>query len=184
MQKQIAYSWISPQLIIQDLNPENLQGVQAVYDSCRYLLDWEGRAAEYSPTFIFKLYQNPALPLNGILASVKLQAVSYKQKVIGFIELYHGYPTTTTLWIGTFLIHKDFQQQGFGLEVIHQLCQEAQKIGYKTIELGVALKNWAGIRFWTKLGFDKIKRHWGAKVYTPENFAGIVLEKTLQEDKK
>ncbi|MCP4439472.1 MAG: GNAT family N-acetyltransferase [Aureispira sp.] len=175
----LPYIWTSTQLVIQDLSIDTITATQEVYDSCRYLLDWEGRAKEYSPTFISQIYQTPELPPNGILSNARLQTVLFKNKPIGFLELYHGYPSPNTLWIGTFLIHKDFQQQGFGIEVISQLCIEVQKLGFQYIELGVALKNWPGIRFWTKLGFDRIKRHWGHKVYSSDNFAGIVLEKSL-----
>ena len=42
------------------------------------------------------------------------------------------------------------------------------------------LKNWKGLRFWTKAGFDKVIGIYGDKVYNQNAFALIGLEKILE----
>ena len=52
-------------------------------------------------------------------------------------------------------------------------------MNYKKIRLGVHLKNWPALRFWTKIGFDKIIDIVGDELYSADTFASVILEKAL-----
>ncbi len=100
-------------------------------------------------------------------------------KIIGFFDIYHGYPTAETIWISILVIKNEIQQKGFGREVIELISKEAKEKKYTSIGIGVHLKNWKGIRFWSSNGFDKIKRISGDKNYSANNFSIMFLEKSI-----
>lgn len=100
-------------------------------------------------------------------------------KIIGFFNLYHGYPNKDTLWIGLFVIDSEFQGKAFGQEVIKSICDECKKLECKSIGLGVYLKNWKGLRFWNNNGFNIITGVYGDKEYSENNFSLMGLRKEI-----
>ncbi|OFY44063.1 MAG: hypothetical protein A2X18_08050 [Bacteroidetes bacterium GWF2_40_14] len=100
-------------------------------------------------------------------------------KIIGFFDIYHGYPTADTIWISILVIKSEIQHNGYGREVIEFISKEAKEKKYTSIGIGVHLKNWKGIRFWSINGFDKIKRISGDKNYSVNNFSIMFLEKSI-----
>ncbi|MFT4146127.1 MAG: GNAT family N-acetyltransferase [Mobilitalea sp.] len=100
-------------------------------------------------------------------------------RLIGFFDLYHGYPDKDTLWIGIFVIDKEEQGKSYGQEVIRSICKESSRSNWKSIGLGVYLKNWKGLRFWNNNGFNKISGIYGDKEYSDETFALVGLTKEL-----
>lgn len=99
--------------------------------------------------------------------------------IIGFFDLYHGYSRGDMLWISMFLIDAGYQKQGVGRQVIDALSSDGKQKGYNSIGIGVHLKNWKGLKFWQRNGFDKIMGIYGDMTYAPDNFALIGLEKKL-----
>ena len=100
-------------------------------------------------------------------------------RMIGFLDLYHGYPDNETLWIGMFLIDKEVQGNSYGQEVIQSIFEECTRTGWKSVGLGVYLKNWKGLRFWNNNGFNKIIGIYGDKVYGENAFSIIGLKKEI-----
>ena len=111
----------------------------------------------------------------------RLKSITLKDsgKQLGFIELYFGYPTKETIWIANLVLAKEYQKNGYGQEVIEYISKEASKAEFKKVGIGVYLKNWSALRFWTKSGFDQISGIYGDKVYSENTFALIGLEKNL-----
>ena len=100
-------------------------------------------------------------------------------KIIGFFDLYHGYQNNETVWISIFLIEKEVQGNSYGQEAINSICDECKKSGWRSIGLGVHLKNRKGLRFWNNNGFNKIIGIFGDKEYSATTFAIIGLKKEL-----
>jgi GNAT superfamily N-acetyltransferase len=100
-------------------------------------------------------------------------------QIVGFFDLYHGYPKSDIVWISIFVIDKEAQGNAYGQEAIKSLCEECKKYGWKSIGLGVHLKNWKGLRFWRNNGFDKIMGIYGDKVFSENTFSIIGLSKEL-----
>lgn len=109
------------------------------------------------------------------------KAIYLKQngKVVGFLDLYHGYPAADTLWISIFVVDKSYQNRGFAHEVISSLADDAKAAHFSKMGVSVYLKNWRGLRFWTKAGFDRITRVYGDKDFGPDTFALVGLERSL-----
>lgn len=82
------------------------------------------------------------------------------------------------------MIDPAHQRQGYAQEVVEGTAEVARQIGYGAIGIGVQLKNWPALRFWTKQGFDKIVRIVGDAEHSESTFAAISLRKRLDPANK
>lgn len=96
--------------------------------------------------------------------------------MIGFIELYNGFPSENNYYIGSLYIENKYQGQDFGKELIKSIINEVTCRGFKSLSLGVELKNWQAIRLWYSLGFNKITRIYGDNVIAENKFMSMELE--------
>lgn len=97
------------------------------------------------------------------------------EEIIGFVSLYHGYPEDDSLYLAMMCISGDFQNQGYGQEVMKHFLLEVDLLGYSEVRVNVSLRNWAGLRFWNKSGFNYISGIFGDKEFAEGKFADIEL---------
>ena len=83
---------------------------------------------------------------------------SKNEQAIAFLSLLEGYPRKNTLYLGLFLIDKQFQKMSVGTKIINEVINIAFDSGYKSIKLSVQDNNKSGYPFWQKFGFKKVKR--------------------------
>jgi len=102
-----------------------------------------------------------------------------ENKLIGYFDLYFGFPSTDCVWISIFVIDGAFRKEGYAQEVINKLSNECKKNGFPKIGIGVFLNNWRALRFWTKAGFDKVFGIFCDGEYQENKYAAIGLEKIL-----
>jgi diamine N-acetyltransferase len=62
---------------------------------------------------------------------------------------------------------------------VNYIFNEASVIGFSEARIGVHLKNWPALRFWTQLGFDKILGIVGDDKHTEKTFSVLKLQKRL-----
>ncbi|PKP34033.1 MAG: GNAT family N-acetyltransferase [Bacteroidetes bacterium HGW-Bacteroidetes-15] len=169
-------------IVISDSTLDEYSALQIICDSWVDKKLIEG--TEFEPNYIHNCLTNGDLPPipNASKSSYRLKSIYLKHsdELIGFTDLYFGYPTNDSAWISIFMIHERFRNNGYAQEAIAIISQECRKLGYKKIGIGVFLKNWRALRFWTKVGFDKVTSISGDKDYSEESFARIGLEKSLK----
>jgi ribosomal protein S18 acetylase RimI-like enzyme len=102
-----------------------------------------------------------------------------EQTMIGYLSTYHGYPNKEILYLGFLFIDTVFQRKGFAKEVVVRLSEEAKSIGYTSIRINVALKNWPAMRFWVNNGFRSIIGVHGDREIGEDQYAFLELEKIL-----
>ncbi len=100
-------------------------------------------------------------------------------EIIGFFDMYHGYPTLETLWISMFVIDQSVQKSGFGGQMVDLLSIEAKQSGFSALGIGVHLKNPKGLLFWVKNRFDQIIEIKGDKKLHVNSFPIIKIKKIL-----
>lgn len=166
-------------LTIENCSQEYKESIKEAYMSCSYMGEYTGESL--CEQDIDNIMNNPELPPGGSreFTGFKLIREVDSQSVIGGIEYYTGYDDSSTLWIGLMFIHKNFQTKGFGSEVIKAFTELARSGGFKRIGLGVYLKNWQGLRFWIREGFNQIRDMHGDRVFGQDKFALLSLYKQL-----
>lgn len=102
-----------------------------------------------------------------------------KGSPIGLLELYKGYPTPNTLWIGLFIIDSKYRRNGYGTQCLQSIINFAKSNDLTHIGIGVSLKNWRGLRFWHSIGFDKIERITGDVLYSEKTHALLSLSRPI-----
>lgn len=166
---------------ISDSTLNECNNLQSICDSWVDKKLIEG--TEFEPNYIYNCLTNGDLPPipNASKSLYRLKSIYLKHtdELIGFTDLYFGYPANDTAWISIFMIHKKFRNKGYAQEAIAILSEECRLLGFKKIGIGVYLKNWRALRFWTKVGFNKITSISGDKDYSEKSFARIGLEKSL-----
>ncbi|MBS4538772.1 GNAT family N-acetyltransferase [Clostridium sp. D2Q-11] len=139
--------------------------------------------SKFPNNYIEKCFKEGDLPPTpeASIEQYTLKSIYLKEegKIIGFFDTYHGYPTEDTLFIGILLIAPDYQRKGYAQEVIDFISKEGGVLNYRRISIGVYLKNWKALRFWTNAGFDKVLGVYGDKEYNENSFAFVGLEKSL-----
>ena len=172
--------WETEEIIIRDTIAEDIDSLQEIYIQSQSTEGWT-RNEEFTNDYILNAFSKGNLPPGGMKKYYKIQSMFHKKssKIIGFLEFYHGYPQKEALYIGTLLFSEDYRNRGYGQEVMNQLFKKVKELGFSKARLGVTLKNWGGIYFWNKLGFDKITKYSGDKKLTKNSFAILELEKNL-----
>ena len=80
------------------------------------------------------------------------------QQPVVFLSLLEGYPESSTLYVGLFLIDRRFQKNSIGTKIMNIVVEDAFSEGYTSIKLSVQDNNVSGYPFWKKLGFKAVKR--------------------------
>jgi ribosomal protein S18 acetylase RimI-like enzyme len=177
--------WETARLSVADSTLAEATELQQVHDACAYIEAWTGaRSDSQQAESMLSALQGGDLPPGGSKEFFRLQSIRMKATthLIGFADVYHGYPTPEVFWVGFLGIHPQHQNQGYGLEFVQGLVDTVAGLkSYSTIRLGVALKNWPALGFWTKAGFNRIVQMRGDKLYSDQSFAFLILERRLEE---
>lgn len=89
-------------------------------------------------------------------AKYQLYVVTHHHQIIGYFDMYQGYPNEKIFWISIFVIHQNLARQGHGNKVLDLIHQELYDKNKHDLGLGVKLKNINALKFWTKNGFTKV----------------------------
>jgi len=177
--KLISDKWNSRRLTISNLKEDEIPRVQDLYETSKYMNQWDGQS--YNPEHIKDCFFNGNLPPDGKIENYRIQTIRNQedQKIIGILSVYHGYPSTDSVYLEFLYIDKDIQKQGFGQEVINQFIEVTAALGYKEIRINVALKNWPALKFWIKSGFNHASGIYGDHEYSETTYANLELVKIL-----
>jgi diamine N-acetyltransferase len=177
----ISDSGETPRLIIRDSVMEECGKLQEINEASDYIEKWVGWKTPKD--YAVKAITEGNLPPGGKREFFKLLSICLKEAgdIIGVVELYHGYPTADALCIGWLFIIPQHQKQGYAKEVFCYLTEEAEKSGFAKIRLGVHLKNWPALRFWHKVGFDRIADIVGDSEHSAGTNATVILEFTVNK---
>lgn len=178
--QMIPESGETERLILKDSVMEECNQLQKLNEASDYIAKWVGWKTP--PDYAYKTLTEGNLPPGGVKEHFKVKSICLKadSELIGLVELYHGYPSDDSLCIGWLFIHPEHQGKRYARETVNYLSEEAYKAGYDRIRLGVHLKNWPALRFWTSMGFDRIIGFIGDHVHTENADASVILMKGLK----
>ncbi|MFX3635093.1 MAG: GNAT family N-acetyltransferase [Candidatus Pristimantibacillus sp.] len=183
--KLIPSKWNTSSFVIENLDQSEIGIVQELYKSSSNSSEWDGN--EYDAAYINTAFHSGILPPEGIRDHFRIQTIrsrDQENELIGFINIYYGYPFNESIYLAFLCIDKKYQKHGCGQETIKQLILEARKMEYTEIRVNVSLKNWSALRFWTQSGFNQISGIFGDKELSEDKFADIELVNDLRWDNK
>lgn len=99
-----------------------------------------------------------AVPPGKDLDSKSYVSLYKDNKCICIIDFIVNYPQEKTGYIGLFILDNDIHGTGLGTSILNQLTSACIHFGLKRIELGCYKTNEIGFSFWSKKGFQEIKR--------------------------
>lgn len=180
----VAHSWETDRLIITDTVESDASDLQIIYEE-HFNEPWAYDRSHLKSDYMTGYIANPELPPNGTREMYRLQTIRLKedQSIIGYLDVYHGWPRADVFWLGDLYLLSKFQGEGLGSELVNQMIADINKAGtYKYMRCNVSLKNWPGLRFWARIGFNHIVGYTGDKQYSVNTFADITLELNVQEN--
>ena len=143
-----------PEFIIEPVTLNNLSKYENIfYSNDEYYMITDGRTATKQDCIETIEYAD-----NFPEGMCQLIGFSEDEDAIAFLSLLEGYPRKSTLYIGLFLIDKQYQKNSIGTKIINEVIDMAFDSGFKTLKLSVQDNNVSGYPFWQKLGFKITKR--------------------------
>lgn len=166
-------------LLIKRADFTDIDTLNSICDSWEDYIQSEGKP--FPPNYIKNCILYGDLPplKEAKLNNYTLMTIVEDRQIIGFFDMYHGYPQKDCLWISIFVIAKNYRKKQYGQRVILSLTQLAAENGWKSCGVGISLKNWCALRFWTKNGFTRIGDIYGDREYSSDAFAIIRLYNDL-----
>lgn len=177
---RLPTEWRTDRLIIRRSVLEDCEELNRICASWKDKIYLEGDG--FSDDFIENCIINGDLPPieNADISNFYMMTIQDDDgQIIGFFNLYLGYPNKDTVWIGIFVIDSELQGRAYGKEIMESITDECKKLKWKSIGLGVYLKNWKGLRFWNSNGFNNIIGIYGDKEYSENTFSLIGLRKEI-----
>jgi len=178
MHNTIPASWKTAKLFIHDLNQDDIEIAQDLYEKSAFMEEWTGQ--ELHPNYVSHCFFEGDLPPNGQMDNFKIQvACDARNRIIGLLVLYHGYPHGECAYITFLFFDPEVQRQGLGRELAQELFHRLKLLRYNEVRANVQLKNWSGLRFWANVGLTTITGIYGDSDYSKDAYADIELSKQL-----
>lgn len=80
-----------------------------------------------------------------------------EETLVAVMDLIDGYPDDKIAFIGFFMMNMDFQGNGLGSSIIHEVLKYLKNNGFISIRLGIDKNNPQSTHFWKKNGFKIIR---------------------------
>lgn len=144
-------------LVIAKATMNDGEALQKICDSWDDKVLMEG--APFEPGYILKCLQEGDLPPISGATKLNYRLMCFFSKetgmLLGFTDIYHGYPIHNTVWISLFVIDKQFRQQSYAREAMEGIALACKTLGYEKIGIGVFLENHRAWKFWKSIGFKE-----------------------------
>lgn len=173
---RIPPEWKTGNIKVNDVFEADIGKIEGLYKEANAYLCKLGGENGLNPSITMR---GGVLPAGVARESYRIQAIRLDTEIIGYLEYYEGFPAKDILFIAFLYIHPDYQKNGLGQQVVGRLSELAKALAYKRVRINVYLKNWPALRFWTKMGFNRIWKVYGDKVYSESTFASMEMDKEL-----
>lgn len=93
-----------------------------------------------------------ALPPNTTIKNKFYVGFFKRKELVAVLDLIFNYPNSNSIFIGFFMMHKKYQRQGLGSQIVQEILSHIPA-PYTEAHLGVASENEISKKFWQKNGF-------------------------------
>ncbi|GHA53419.1 GNAT family N-acetyltransferase [Photobacterium aphoticum] len=156
----LAKEWKSENLIFSVFNINEPSVAKSIFDSNLAVQVFDPTFRDWSLSEYEKLIAN-----SDQASSAREVGAFYFRKIstrdgtiVGYLQLEFNVPHPHTLWVPMLCILPQYQQCGFGTEIIESVINEARACAdIERVGLNVYAENVKAFRFWFKQGFTQIK---------------------------
>jgi RimJ/RimL family protein N-acetyltransferase len=163
-------------LLLKPANFEDLTALNEIHEQVREYFSFDPSHIAVTPE---RCLTEGDLPPDGTKENYEIYTINENGKVIGYFDFYKGFPQKGIVYISLMFISKDKRKYGYGKEIVNAVCEYFEDIGLNEVRLTVSLKNWLGLIFWHKCGFDKITLVAGDDNFSINGYACLELKKSL-----
>ncbi|MTI67863.1 MAG: GNAT family N-acetyltransferase [Firmicutes bacterium] len=140
---------------IKSLTIENIKLVESLCEKCSdYYILHDGILPSKKET---KEILTALPPNKNYDDKFVLGVFKYNNKLIGIIDIIKDFPVIGEWMLGLMLIDPEERGNGLGKMIHKELVQWTINLGSKSLRIGVIEDNHKGIKFWSNLGYTKIK---------------------------
>lgn len=144
-----------PQYSLQVISESNLGEVHAMLQTNTYFYEM---TQGHGVTIEECREDITALPPGKSLESKTFFAIYENGKCIAVIDFIEGYPDETTGYLGLFVLDANRHGHGLGTRILNKIEETAKTQGFQYLQLGCYEANARGFFFWSKMGFQEIRR--------------------------
>ena len=127
-----------------------------------------------NPTFETIKQDMVALPPRTTKKDKRYVGFFSENELIAVLDLILNYPNSESCFIGFFMMHKKYQGQGIGSQIVQNVLEYLKEF-YKTVHLGYVSTNEQAKRFWLKNGFGNTGKEYRQPLYLVK-----IMAKTLK----
>lgn len=170
--------WETTRCIVTQAQDSDLEAMASIFSGNAAAVRSQG--VDCAPEHLASvLLHHEALPPNGDPSREHTFLIADKdsKETIGLLSVYWGYPTATTLYIGSLFFKRKWQRRGLGREIVESLEQHARDDGYGEARVAVGLKNRPALRFWVRLGYNRVTKITGEEAFGDASYADMELVK-------
>ena len=149
----------TPRAVLRLAVDRDAAELAAVFSELMPLFERTGRAAP-AMAMARSAIEHAILPRDGRHERARTFVIRAHagREVAGLLGYYVGYPHPDGLYVSQLFLRPRWQGMGLGREVVDALEQRAAAAGVREIRLGVDPDNWGALRFWVRVGYDRIVR--------------------------
>ncbi len=172
--------WETEHCFLDAADERQLEAFALIFDENREILGLKDNGVS-AQNHALQTLRHRVLPPGGVgwRQQVYLVRDLESRDTVGMLAVYFGYPTPETMFIGSLYLRPMFQGHGIGHEIVRELEQRARELGFRESRVGVGLKNWRALRFWTGCGYSRITRIKGDREFSEAALANVELLKSL-----
>lgn len=102
------------------------------------------------------LQQMKALPPKKEIKDKYFIGFFEKDKLVAIMDMIVEYPNKETIFIGLFMVNKEYAGQGIGKEIIEYCVLKFKQKGFSFVRLGYMKNNLQSEAFWRKCQFENV----------------------------
>ncbi len=132
---------------------EDIPELDALYSEACRILPPEEQAKLFSPEAFIR---GENYPEQGDPENFEMLTIRINDMLIGYVMLRRDFPGKDHVEILSLYIGELARGSGSGSMAMKMICRYFCQSGYAAVRTWVSLRGLAGLRFWNRLGFDRI----------------------------
>ena len=175
--------WETRRCFLIEANESMREAVALVFNENRELIGpiGDGRGPADLAT---QILQHRSMPPGGVPWREKTYLIRELESrdTVGVIIIYFGYPAPDSIYVASLYLRPSYQGTGIGRELVAELEQLAVQAGFREARVGVELRNWRALRFWTARGYGRITKIKGDQDFGKSAHAFVELLKRFPKE--